>query len=251
MLELFVLLIGISIILVILFKQTKKETSLTFEPFENHYLSACPTGYKSFYNENGDMICCEGDVIANKCLGERQCVLNGASSANLPNCVSAIISEYAEKAKTQCPSSMMSYFEDKSQNMKGCTNGPLNTTMNGPKSVKQSTCYISKISEENMYSKNSCYNQKILDSTPCFGTNCTKELNQPVRNGPILVGIAFTDASGIHRVAYTRDSLENYLNKTNPNWKNQGLDLSRNIAVAEVAKAYFVDKTMSQSDIQM
>ena len=46
-------------------------------------------------------------------------------------------------------------------------------------------------------------------------------------------------------------SIINYLNVVNPEWKNQGLDLSKNINVAEVAKAYYVDRTISENDIQL
>jgi hypothetical protein len=45
--------------------------------------------------------------------------------------------------------------------------------------------------------------------------------------------------------------MENYLSVTNPQWKEQGIDLSKNTSVAEVAKAVFVDKTLPFSSIQM
>ena len=54
----------------------------------------------------------------------------------------------------------------------------------------------------------------------------------------------------MHRVTYTRQSLENFLDVTNPNYREKGLDLSANIVVAEVAKAYYVDKTMDQSEVK-
>jgi hypothetical protein len=44
--------------------------------------------------------------------------------------------------------------------------------------------------------------------------------------------------------------MEAFLDVSNPNWRNQGMDLSKNINVAEVAKAYYVDRTMDQSAIQ-
>jgi hypothetical protein len=54
----------------------------------------------------------------------------------------------------------------------------------------------------------------------------------------------------MHRVAYTRQSLEGFLDVSNPSWRNQGMNLSNNINVAEVAKAYYVDRTMDQSAVQ-
>lgn len=250
MLELTVLLVSIGVILFILYYKNRVPNTPQVESFDNYYLTACPSGYKSFYNTDGDVICCDGDVMANKCLGDRQCTLNGAGTPSMPNCVVAIMEEYAQKAKTQCPQSMPTYFENRDQKLKGCTNGSVNSTLTGPKKSTQASCTIFAGAEQNINSKNSCYNQKLLDSTPCFGNNCTKELIQPVANGPILIGIGFTDTMGVHHVAYTRQSMENFLNATNPNWRNQGLDLTRNISVAEVAKAFYVDKTMDQSQVQ-
>jgi hypothetical protein len=44
--------------------------------------------------------------------------------------------------------------------------------------------------------------------------------------------------------------MENFLDVSNPNWRNQGIDLSKNINVADVAKGFYVDKTIEQSQIQ-
>jgi len=250
MIELTVLLVSIVIVLFVIYHSNKQTLTQSVETFDNYYLSSCPSGYKSFYNSDGDMICCQGEVLANKCLGDRQCILNGTGTSSVQNCIVAILDEYSEKAKLQCPSSMMSYFEDKVGNKKGCTNGPLNSTLTSPKTFNQLTCFIYPSMEQNTNSKDSCYNQRLLDQTQCFGNNCTKEIVQPIPNGPVLIAIGFTDTMGTHRTAYTRQSMENFLNVVNPNWQNQGLDLSHNISVAEVAKAYYIDKTMAQADVQ-
>jgi hypothetical protein len=263
MIELFVLIFGISIILIIIYFNQNKypnhdtrihtDTNIhkpTTEGFSNYYLKGCPSGYSSFYNTDGDVICCDGDVIANKCLGDRQCTLNGKGTADMPNCVTAILNEYETKGKTQCSSSLPNYFENKETKMKGCTNGMLNDTLDGPKHASQNVCKIYSTLEENISTKDSCYNYKLLDEVECFGANCKKEIVQASSTSPILIGISFTDGTGMHRVAYTRNSMENYLNNTNPKWREEGLDLTKNINVAEVAKAYYVDKTLSQSEVQ-
>jgi len=250
MLELTILFVSVIIILLILYYQNKVELPQIYEDFENYHLSSCPGGFKSFYDSNGDVICCDGEIVANKCISDRQCTLNGKGTPNMPNCVDTIMEEYSVKSKSQCSSSMPQYFEDKTKNVKGCTNGKLNSSLSGPFSNNQPTCKIYSSFNENINSKDSCYNQKMLDSVPCFGNNCTKEIVQPIPNSPILIGISFTDNMGIHRTSYTRESMEKFLNATNPNWRNQGLDLSNNIVVAEVAKAYYIDRTMDKSNIQ-
>jgi hypothetical protein len=250
MLELTVLLISIAVILVVLYIKDNIKSQNVEETFQNYYLSACPSGYKSFYDNNGDIICCNGEIIANKCISDNQCKLNGVSTPDLPNCVEFILKDYAEKAKKLCPSNLPNYFEDKSKNFKGCTSGLMNDTLTGPQRLDQPKCLIYSSFEQNYNSKDSCDNLKLLDSAQCFGNNCTKELIQPVATAPPLVAIGFTDSSGMHRVAYTKQSMENFLNVVNPQWQNQGIDLSKNINVAEVSKAFYVDKTMDQSQIQ-
>jgi hypothetical protein len=251
MLELTVLIISISVILIVLYLKDNNIKRETNEGFQNYYLSSCPPGYKSFYNTDGNIICCDGNVVANKCLGDNQCTLNGKGTEGMPNCVNSILKMYTEKGKTQCPSSMSSYFEDRALNKKGCTSGRLNETLNGPQFSSQPVCVIYNDYNKNNTSKDSCANQKLVGNAECFGNNCTKELVQPIPSAPPLVAIGFTDNTGMHRVAYTKQSLESFLNITNPNWKNQGMDLSKNINVAEVAKAYYVDKTIDQSQIQL
>lgn len=246
MLELTVLLISIVVILLVIYY--KQNTGKVPETFQNYYLSSCPAGYKSFYDRNGDIICCNGEVVGNKCIGNLQCTLNGKGTEDLPNCVTAILQDYREKAKTQCPASMTSYYEDKSKDIKGCINGAYNDTLTGPRDTNQAVCKIYK--EWNQNYKDSCYNQIMLNEAKCFGNNCSKQLIQPIPNAPILIGIGFTDSMGMYKMSYTRRSIEDYLNAVWPQWKNGWLDLSKNINVAEVAKAYYIDRTMDQSQVQ-
>ena len=251
MLELTVLLISITVLLLfVYFKNNTIENEIK-EPFEDFYLSACPSGYKSFYNNNGDTVCCDGEIIANKCLSDNQCTLNGKGTSDMPNCTEFIKKLYLQKAKEYCMPSLPNYFEDKSKKIKGCMVGPLNDTMTGPQQPYQLKCVIYDTFEKNTNFIDSCANQKLLDLTKCFGNNCSKQLVKLNPSAPALVAIQFTDSNGIPHMAYTRASYENFLNISNPSWRNQGLDLSKNIIVAEVAKAFYIDKTIDQKDIQL
>lgn len=246
----FLIVTFILIIIILVINDYTHIKKVATESFQDYYLTSCPPGYKSFYDKEGDIICCDGDIVAGKCVGNQQCTLNGRGTKDMPNCVQAILDDYKQKAKTQCPSSMSSYFEDIQTKTKGCTNGNLNDMLNGPKDSNQPKCIIYNNLNENINSKDSCYNLKMLDEASCFGNNCSKQIIQPSAGKPVLIGIGFTDNSGIYKMAYTRKSYENYLNAVNPSWRNQGIDLSKNINVAEVAKAFYVDKTLDQSQIQ-
>jgi hypothetical protein len=254
MLELTVLLFSIAILLLIIYYNDTQSNMISLETFQNQnqnqYLSSCPSGYKTFYDSTGDIVCCDGDIVANRCIGDNKCKLSGKGTPDMPNCVDLLLKTYTDKSKSQCPNSMSTYFEDKSKKIKGCTQGELNDTLNAPKHTSQPVCNIYSTFDENRLSKDSCYNYKMLDNVQCFGNNCTKEIVQPNQNAPPLVSVGFTDNSGMHRVAYTKQSMENYLDATNPSWRNQGMDLSKNINIVEVAKAYYIDRTMDQSNIQ-
>ena len=143
---------------------------------------------------------------------------------------------------------MTSYYEDRSKDIKGCINGAYNDTLTGPRDMNQAKCKIYK--EHNQTYMDSCYNQKMLNEARCFGNNCSKQLIQPIPNAPVLIGIGFTDSMGMYKMSYTRKSIEDYLRVVWPQWKNSWLDLSKNINVAEVAKAYYIDRTMDQSQVQ-
>lgn len=211
------------------------------------YLQACPTGFTSTYQADGTTLCCEGEVMAKRCMGSRQCVLNGVGSGEIPPCATMIQADYEKKGKEVCPLSMTSYFEG---SKKGCTAGALNAMLSGPKTTAQPTCIIYATTEENVTAKDSCANQKEMEGFPCFGKECTKELVSVAADKPVKIAVNFTDDTGMRRVAYTRASLQRYLDAATPGWRDR-MDLQKNIGVAEVAKAYYVDHTITQSEVQI
>jgi len=148
------------------------------------------------------------------------------------------------------------YFEDKSNKIKGCMVGPLNDTMTGPQNPSQAKCVIYDTFEKNTMSIDSCTNQKMLDSAVCFGNNCSKRLSKNHPLLPPLVAIQFTDNKSMPHTAYTRTSIERLYDKlfTHYNWRNDPYMInyiSKSISIAEVAKAYYIDKTIEQKDVQI
>ena len=209
-------------------------------------LSACPSNMKTFYLPDGRTACCDGSVTGSRCLGAVQCTMTGESQPGLPSCATLLQKAYQSKG-AQCPPSMPAYFENKTQ--KGCTAGALNSEMTGPAHATQPACRWYPTLDENLTQKDSCELQKQLDEAPCFGTHCVKRIE--VAGGPPLIAIQFVDRSGMMRIAYTRKSLENYLTNTRPKWRDEGLDLDKNVMVAEVAKALWVDRTLSEKEVQL
>lgn len=252
MLELSFLIISIIIICIVLYY--KKDISLlNVEPFDNSYLSACPSGYKTYYQSDGTAACCNGEVHGSKCLSDEKCIL-GRSTPEMENCVSFILKEYKIKGKEFCPRTLSSYYENRGMKIKGCTNGNLNSQLNGPATEEQAKCVIYETSTKNDVKLDSCLNKRILDMYPCFGTNCSKsyiDFSQQNESIPPLLMVSFSDPSGMHHVSYTKASAERYLDAAWPQWRQGGLDLDKNIVISEAARAFYIDKTMAQADVQL
>jgi hypothetical protein len=263
--ELFILILLIIVLLYVVYHNQDRiegfiggdtmdtETKEGAEGFEDAItLTACPMDMKTFYLSDGRTACCGGSVVGSRCTGNVQCTMTGDGTADLPNCGQLLKKELDEKSKTHCPSSMPSYFEDKSTKQKGCTAGALNSERTKPFKETQPKCTVYPTMEENLRKRDSCHFHKEMDDFPCFGSGCSKAIfSDKEGHMPPLVMIHFVDKSGMYRTAYTRKSLENYLNLSKPKWKDDGIDLDKNILVAEVAKAFYVDRSISQKDVQI
>lgn len=249
MVELFVL-IALIVLGSLLLYHSEEHFTDTSVAQPSFFLQSCPTGYTSFTTSNGSKMCCNGEVVGNHCIADKQCMLIG-SSGDAPNCTTFVLEEYKEKS-SQCPSSMPSYYENSATKRKGCTKGELNKTMTGPFADSQSVCNIYSTLEENINSLDSCQNHKEKDEFPSFGLDCTKTLTQNKPGTPVLITVSFTDSNGIRRSAHTRASIQRFLDATQSGWRDKGMmDLSKNITVAEVAKAYYIDRTIQQGDVQV
>jgi hypothetical protein len=251
MIEFIVLL---ALIVLVLYLGTNGMGKEKGEGFQNAnaaipYLSACPQRMTTFYLPDGRPACCDGSLTDGRCRLHDQCVMTGTGTPDMPNCLDILNREYKQKSNSHCPSSMTTYFEDPSTKKKGCTSGGLDADHFRPALPTQPTCYIYPTLEENLDQSDSCAVQKALEETPCFGANCKKLLSPTV---PPLITIQFQDDTGMVRTSYTRTSVLYYLDKTRPGWREKGvIDVDKNIQTAEVAKAYFVDKTFQAKDLQL
>lgn len=254
--ELVILIVLITILLIAIkyfnMYNPKKE-SFTNENSEindlnDYYLEACPAGLTGFYDKNGYMNCCAGEILGEKCLSDKKCVLYSKDINGTPSCIKMILEEYKQKGLQVCPSSMKNYFEGK--DIKGCTSGNLNTTLNGPRNPSQRKCTIYKTEKENFTKVDSCQNQKLLDETECFGNECKKMLvDFSNKSLPPVVLLTFIDNLGMVRMAYNKKSLINYFNSTNKNWR-EWFNIDKNLYVDSVAKAYYIDRTLTKDQVE-
>ena len=204
MLELYVLGICIGILLIIIYYyDIYNDTEAEGFDNPNYYLSACPSGFKMNYDNDGNTICYvdEGLHVSPQLLkyqkGGKQCILNGKGTATIPNCVDYILKYYQKQGMEFCSPSLPAYFENNGDQTKGCTRGELNQTLTGPRFPTQPKCTIYPDDQNNQYSIDSCLNQKELEEYPCFGNNCTKQLVKYKDNTPLLLVINFSDNQGM------------------------------------------------------
>ena len=255
MLELYILLIISIALLFAIYYDIFNDNVESFEN-PNYYLSACPSGFKMNYNSDGDTICyieqhlnIPAHLLKYQKNGN-QCVLNGKGTPDIPNCVDYILQYYKKQSDEFCSPSLPSYFENSSKKTKGCTSGELNELLNGPRLESQPTCIIYPNDDDNHFSIDSCMNQKELEEYPCFGTNCTKQLIQYGKGTPLLLVINFADSNGFPHTAYSKKSLVRYLDVVLPGWE-KNMNIERMIWNADVAKKYYIDKTMTSTDIDI
>ena len=201
----------------------------------------CPRGWKSYYDSNGDMACCEGDVRGGVCEGVPRCSFSAAAGGTLPSCNAVYAAYAAEKAKSVCPASMPNYFEGPTG--AGCTAGALSEDRAAPAIAGSSpTCRIYDSADATAAAADSCQNQRRLDAVSCFGTDCRKSLYVSPASKTALVQVDFTDSTGVRHFTVTRDSYRDYLAATRPGWEKT-IDLDKALNVTEVAKAVYVDRT--------
>jgi hypothetical protein len=213
-------------------------------------LSFCPKSTTPFFDKSGDTVCCDGVVKGNICQGKPVCALSSGHKS-LPTCQSFMKTYYQEKGKQICPSSLPNYFENPSKHISGCTDGQLNSDMNGPNLPNANVCTVYNTEEENQSKKDSCFNQKRLANIQCFGKDCTKTLSYQASSKSNLVSVEFTGLDGHRHTCYEKDSYIDYLNHSQPNWrKNMNFDPEKNSKMCDVAKKIYVDRTMDAKDAQ-
>lgn len=144
------------------------EEGFTTQEFsEDLHLSSCPADSKSYVDDGGRTVCCDGDIVEGKCDGAQVCSLS-ENFGNLPTCDVWFGAYLQEKGAKRCPPSMPHYFEDPKAGVKGCTAGFRTKDGKGPASSKDKSCKLYNDKNEDLIKIDSCTNQKLLEETQCF-----------------------------------------------------------------------------------
>lgn len=217
-------------------------------PIQN--ISMCPGISKSYVGKNGDNLCCEGNPAGTECEGKVICTLSSTSSKENPSCAAYLINLYKKKGLEFCPKTIPNYFI----NPRGkafCTASQLNNQLNGP---QQTTAIKCSIGGKGMTDSESCEVRLAIDKMSCPSAGCQKGAFAPQQGKPVVLYANFNDSAQIQHMCYDTNSVISFWRSIfGEEWKSKTSHINpdRNIMFCDVAKRYFIDKTIQKKDIDI
>jgi hypothetical protein len=154
-------------------------------------ITTCPADSKSYIDNNGRTVCCQGSVSSGKCIGNLICTLSEAGK-DLPTCNTWYAALLDERGRDRCPSSMPTYFEGGKLG-RGCTSGKRNKDGTGPDLVNAKFCKMYTTEKDELLKEDSCTNQKMLEQAQCPVANAKKRLTRWNPNIPPQVYCEFVN----------------------------------------------------------
>jgi len=213
-------------------------------------ISMCPGISKSYVGKNGDSLCCEGNPAGTDCEGKIICTLSSTNSKEHQSCAAYLVDLYRKKGIEFCPRSMPNYFLDP-RGKAFCTTSQINNQLNGPQDASALKC---NIGENGMSDPQSCEVRLALDKMPCPSPGCQKDAFLPYRGKSVILYANFRDSGQIQHFCYDTNSLISFWRSIfGEEWKSRisHINPDRNIMFCDVAKRYFVDKTIQKKDIDI
>ena len=224
-------------------------------------LTSCPADYKQFINNDGQILCCDGEANAGKCSGKTVCSLS-EGAGGIPTCSTYYTAFLDEKGRNKCPPSMPNYFESKDGKVRGCTSGKRKPDGSGPLESKTKFCKLYTSQREDEGKADSCTNIMMLDKTICFpGTSVkTDKTLSEVLGGflPARVQCSFGDPSlKTAGTCETDQSMDRFMNSIytllgiRGSWKDGFMrwDPLDKINLCSLTQKYKIDKTISFQDL--
>lgn len=208
----------------------------------------CPSGTKS-YESSGEVHCCDGDLVNQRCSGRIICSLSKDSKL-IPSCVTLLRNELDEKSRRFCPRSIPHYFENTAIGQRGCTNG--RRTPDG-KGVAQTTsaiktCKVYQSRPDNESKADSCYIIKKSDESLCPNGQSSK-ITSLQAGQPSVLQCTLLASGGMPKTCYEDESLTNYLNVVVPKWR-ETISILDKLLFCSVAQRYYVEKSLTDAELQ-
>ena len=229
-------------------RQARSSSSHSDNTIQN--ISMCPGISKSYVGKNGDSLCCEGNPAGTECEGKIICTLSSTNSKEHQSCAAYLVDLYKKKGWELCPRSIPNYFLDP-RGKAFCTKSQLNNQLNGPQEASALKC---NIGGNGMMDPQSCEVRLALDKMPCPSPGCQKDAFLVQQGTPVIMYANFKDSAQIQHFCYDTNSLISFWRSIfGDEWKSRTSHINpdRNIMFCDIAKRYFVDKTIQKKDIDI
>lgn len=191
---------------------------------ENPVISFCPRFAPQVQTTRGFTDCCQGDFIDGKCSGTTFCTLSPTHD-KIPTCDVAWRKYFADRAKTNCPTTMPYYYEDvkNPSGIKGCSKSPTNTSGLAPQNTSAPKCRIYTTEKENREKGDSCFveRERLLVKCPALsgviGTTQTLQQNNNFQYYTCNYAIPGT----LPKRCFDDRTASQYMSRQNRNWMLQ------------------------------
>jgi hypothetical protein len=212
-------------------------------------LQACPSGTVT-YDSKGDILCCRGDIVDGLCNGVTVCSIS-SDTQSLPSCLRLLRNELTTKAQRSCPPSLPNYFEDSAKKSKGCCSLARTPDGKAPKQdvPGQKVCVIYETETQNYNKKDSCYNQKLVETSTCPQGSRPDLIVPQKPDHPAYLSCTLTSPRfAVPKTCYLDDSFKKYLNVAFPSWKS---DISKQdfLSFCSIANKYYIEKSLTDQEI--
>jgi hypothetical protein len=217
-------------------------------------IRTCPADSKSFIDNNGRTVCCQGSVENGKCLGNLICTLSEAGK-DLPTCNTWYSALLDERGRDRCPALLPRYFEGGKLG-RGCTSGKRNKDGTGPDISSAKFCKLYTTEKDELLKEDSCTNQKMLEEVQCPVPNAKKRFSRWHPNIPPEIYCDFVNPSNGLPISCAEDTTayaqHQYAAKTGiipSNWEDNYASHHK-INWCRIRKMVDMDKTVSFEDLK-
>ncbi len=217
-------------------------------------ITTCPADSKSFIDNNGRTVCCQGSVENGKCIGNLICTLSEGGK-NIPTCNTWYAALLDERGRDRCPTTMPTYFEGGKLG-RGCTVGKRNKDGTGPDLSSAKFCKLYTTEKDELLKEDSCTNQKMIDEAQCPVPGARKMFSKWNLNIPPNVHCEFVNPTNGLPINCAEDistyAQHEYAKKVGilPNNWEDTYSSSNKINWCRIRKMVDMDKTVSFEDLK-
>lgn len=138
--------------------------------------NTCPLNSKTFQDESGATLCCQGDVHGHTCDGKVLCSF-APNKKDIPHCVPFVRNLLEESEQYFCPSRIPKLYVNTSiSQLNGCVKGLITSTFDAPVNANDKTCSFSDQTEKGCGAMRA-YEDSVCPRMPCMFNETSEQIN--------------------------------------------------------------------------